>query len=258
MDNNKDKFDILRNLAVGSAETDDVSSAVRIALAELSQFMKLKAVTLFLWDDEFSLTTTITHASTRNYREYLEKLEKDLLSDLRRNRGLTTAYMTFEGDPKYHSFTLPLRRGDKVFGAVLGLQQGERTVLEEDEFLNTLCALLSISLASDGLLSFSDEDLNMKEKYKLEGIKETAITANHEINSILTVIGGNAQMLLRERPDLDPETIVKLKVIVAASDRITEVTRGLQQINKVDTIDYGDGMKMQRLPKPPDPDKDSD
>ena len=256
MDNNKDKFNILRSLAVSSAGTDNVSLAVRIALAQLSEFLNLKAVTLILWDDAFSVTQTIVHTSTRNYREYLEELEKDLLSDLRRNRGLTSAYMTFEGEPKYHSFMLPLRQGDKVFGAVLGLQQGKRTILEEDEFLNSLCALLSISLIADGSHETQVEQPDIKEKYKLEGIKETAITANHEINGVLMAIGNNARLLIKDRPDLDPETVAKLEAIIAASDRIENVTKGLSQIKKVDSIDYGDGLKMQRLPKPSDQDED--
>lgn len=249
MDKNQDRFEILRELALGGAKADDMASTARIALGQAARLVGLSAAALFLFDDKMEPVVSVNHAVNQSSREALEKLESELLSDLRKKRQLISAYLSFGGETPFHSFSLPLTHGGKTFGAVIGLQEGERTLISEDGFLEALAALLALSYAAGDIPELRKVSEEEHEKYKLEGIREVAVTANHEINGIVMAIMGHVRLLLDRRKDLDDELVQKLKTIEKSAEKIGDVTWGLSQIKKVDTINYGDGIVMQRLPK---------
>ena len=250
MDKNQDRFEILRELALGGAQAEDMASVARIALGQAARLVGLNAAALFLFDDEMEPVVSVSHAVNQVSRETLEKLEAELLSDLRKKRQLISAYMSFGGETPYHSFSLPLTHGGKTFGAVIGLQEGgTRTILAEDSFLEALTALLALSYAAADVPELNQVSEADHEKYKLEGIREVAVTANHEINGIVMAIMGHVRLLLDRRKDLDDELVQKLKTIEKSAEKISDVTWGLSQIKKVDSINYGDGIVMQRLPR---------
>ncbi|HOP08097.1 MAG TPA: hypothetical protein PLF13_12485 [candidate division Zixibacteria bacterium] len=258
MDKNQDRFEILRELALGGAQAEDMASVARIALGQAARLVGLNAAALFLFDDKMEPVISVNHAVNQASRETLEKLESELLSDLRKKRQLLSAYMSFGGETPYHSFTLPLTHGGRTFGAVIGLQEGKRTLIAEDGFLEALAALLALSYAAGDVPELKKASEESYEKYKLEGIREVAVTANHEINGIVMAIMGHVRLLLDRRSDLDDELVQKLKTIEKSAEKISDVTWGLSQIKKVDSINYGDGIVMQRLPKrerPSDQDK---
>ncbi len=246
MNEKTDKFDILRQLAVAGSRGEDLAPVSEQALRQAAELLALAAGALYLWDDQFKVTVSVAWAASETGQERLQSLEDDLFSGLRQDKQLVAAYMSFAGDYPCHSFTLPLRHGKRVFGAVIGLQEGEGSIVSEDQFLEALAASLALNYVAGrapdaASSSVTDEAL---QKEKLAGITETAVTVNHEINSPLTAILGNVQLLLRDRDDLDKELVTKLKTIEQSAERIQETTHRLLRVTAPRTIQYAEGIRM--------------
>ena len=80
---------------------------------------------------------------------------------------------------------------------------------------------------------------------RLEAVRETAVTVNHEVNNPLMSILGTAQILLLSNVDLSDDTREKLKRIERDVKRIAEVTKRLQTLDELKREDYiADGPKM--------------
>jgi len=238
------KFEILRLLAASGVSGKDLQDPSRQALAQAAQLVGLQAAALYLWDADFKPRVTVHYAESDETLQRLQRLEEDLFSDLRREKELVSAYMSFGGPDPSHSFTLPLRHGDGIFGAVIGLQVGERTIVDEVAFLETLSALLALSYAAGGSAPPSDAFRKALDKEKLAGIVETAVTVNHEINSPLTAILGNVQLLLRGADGFDEDLVKKLKTIEQSAERIQSVTRRLMHISTPRSAEYSGGIRM--------------
>ena len=80
---------------------------------------------------------------------------------------------------------------------------------------------------------------------RLEAVRETAVTVNHEVNNPLMSILGTAQILLLSGVDLSDDTREKLQRIERDVKRIAEVTKRLQTLDELKREDYiADGPKM--------------
>jgi len=239
-----DRFEILRQLALAASRGEDLADRSERALSQAAGFVGLTAAALFLWDDDFKVTVTVTHAESDTSRQRLVSLEEELFGNLRKDQNLVSAYMSFGGETPYHSFTLPLQHGPKIFGAVIGLQEGEKTLMSEDDFLEALSALLALNYAAEGI---GKENIPAKEtldKERLSAIVETAVAVNHEVNNPLTAILGNVQLLLLKRDDLDQELAAKLKTIETSALKIKDVTQRLMRITSPRSVEYSQGTKM--------------
>jgi len=239
-----DRFEILRQLALAGSKGEDLTALSEKALQQAAGLVGLTAAALFLWDEDFRVTVTVTHAASDSSRQRLISLEQELFVALRKDRNLVSAYLSFDGDPPYHSFTLPLRHGARVFGAVIGLQEGGRTLVSEDEFLEALSALLALNYAAEGIGKEHMPAKEALEKERLSAIVETAVAVNHEVNNPLTAILGNVQLLLLKRNDLDDDLRAKLKTIEASALKIKEVTQRLMRLSTPRSVEYTEGTKM--------------
>ena len=123
------RFEILRRLLLACSREADMKAATEGALREAAAYVGLSAASVFLWDGDDQVTFSVSHATSQRARTYLQSLEDELFSSLRRHRQLTSAYLSFEGDTSYHSFTHPLRHGSQIIGAVIGLQEGEKSLV---------------------------------------------------------------------------------------------------------------------------------
>ncbi|RMF06382.1 MAG: response regulator [Candidatus Neomarinimicrobiota bacterium] len=81
----------------------------------------------------------------------------------------------------------------------------------------------------------------LTELQKIESIRETAITANHEINNPLQAIFMNVELLLVKNPDLDEWTRKALQKIIEAAERIRNVTHQMSTIIKSTSSEYTPG-----------------
>jgi len=256
MKNSNDRFELLRALAVGGARGDDLTQLCQSALTQAAELVGLQAASMLLFDEHRQATVNVSFASTDDYRGRLSTLETEIYTQLREQHNLQTAYLSFGGDVPYQTFSLPLRQGMTVFGAVIGMHDGTKRLVTEDEFLEALTSLITLTMASRDLASGAELKDTDAEKLKMSGIRETAVTVNHEINSPLTAILGNVQLLLRGKDELDERLLAKLKTIEESADRIQQVTKRLLQVQRPRSIEYSDGIWMLDISDDPESDQD--
>lgn len=238
------QFEILRDIAVLSMESEKISSIAKEALEGTGKLINLSAATLMLWDANQQPTMNISYADSAVERQLLQELETEIFASLRKERELVSAYVSFGGTNPMSTFTQPIKIGDRIFGAVIGIQTGPGRLVRDDYFLEALTAALSVSIsAGGGGLASADDAAKMK-KERLNAIIETAATVNHEINNPLTAVLGNVQLLLMRGSVLDDETIRKLKVVEESAMRIKEVTQKLMNISNDKVTEYTSGSKM--------------
>jgi len=236
------RFQIMRRIATSTCSGAKLAETAREALEKSSGLIGLAAGTLILWDDEFKSILDVTFASGENEKALLYELEQELFSSLRKSRQLISAYVTFGGEQPVSGFTLPVRAGDEIIGAVIGIQPGKQPLVGEDIFLEALTAALSLSV-------FVDRQDAINKKIQLDAVKATSASVNHEINNPLQAILGIVQLLPKEKDNLDEATLKKLKVVEEAALEIMKVTHKLMQLGEIEYIDYVDGSKMLKLPE---------
>ncbi len=239
-----DKYEILRQLAVAGARGEAVQPTAETALRMATDVVGLKAAALYLWDDKMAVTTAVTHGQTDAARETLAAIEKNLYAYLRKEQRLLSAYMTFDGNPPLQSFTHPIRFTSKIYGAVVGIQEGERTLVAEDLFIEALSAAISLCVVATELGPSPSPTQEQLAKARLGAVQETAVTVNHEINNPLTAILGNVQLLLMKRREIDDELTAKLKIIETSALKIRDVTQRLLQLRSARSVDYAEGTSM--------------
>ncbi len=75
-------------------------------------------------------------------------------------------------------------------------------------------------------------------------LSQLAIAINHEINSPLTVMIGNTEILLRQKNELSEKTANRLKKIIEAGNQIKNIVSKLRDIKDVPVIKYADYATM--------------
>ncbi|MBK7140889.1 MAG: hypothetical protein IPH75_02265 [bacterium] len=246
------RFDILRQLAIAGYRGEDFRPTAEMALRQAADLVGLQAAALYLWNDSRAITLAVSHADSIQAQETLTSLEESLFAGLRKDRQLLAAYMSFGGNPPFQTFTLPIRFGESMLGAVIGIQEGDHRLVSEDMFLEAVCAALSLYVVAGqaGLAKAATNDLIAKER--LGAVLQTAVTVNHEINNPLTAILGNIQLLLMKRKDLDEELVSKLKTVEEAALKIKDVTQRLLRITSARSVDYAEGTSMLDISDDPD------
>lgn len=188
-----------------------------------------------------------------------------LLSEL--HRGKTSVK-----SPVRSFLSIPLLLGDKIIGVmnfghtragsftkhnlqVLTIAAGQLSVIIERSLYFTRLAEKNRQLEeTNSQLQIAQDAL--VERERLAAVGEVAVTVNHEINNPLTVIIGNAELLLKDLADSDKKVRKKVEHIVAESKRIAQITRSLRKIDKTVSEDYlPGGAKMLRLKREKNPEK---
>lgn len=244
MDKNFDRFEILRRLAISGSEGDNLNSTVQTALKMTVNHIGLTASSLYVWDAENQVKLTVSHAENNASQKQLSELEETLFAQLRKDKKLVSAYMSFGGIQPFHSFTLPLRYRHQIFGAVIGIQTGDKSVVSEDLFLEALSSLLSLNFAALEMQGTGEVGKDVIDRERLKAILDTAVTVNHEVNNPLQAIIGNIQLIRMKDKKIDKETLAKLEAIEESAMKITKVTQKLMRITSPKTTDYSDGTTM--------------
>lgn len=168
--------------------------------------------------------------------------------------------------------SIPLLLGDKIIGVmnfghtragsftkhnlqVLTIAAGQLSVIIERSLYFTRLAEKNRQLEQTNSQLQTAQDA-LVERERLAAVGEVAVTVNHEINNPLTVIIGNAELLLKDLADSDKKVRKKVEHIVAESKRIAQITRSLRKIDKPVSEDYlPGGAKMLRLKREKNPEK---
>ena len=90
---------------------------------------------------------------------------------------------------------------------------------------------------------------------RVEAVKETTITLNHEINNPLTAVLGNVQLLLMKGAELPEDVRARLLMIEQSSLRIRDAVSKLLKIRDAKSTTYLDDTKMIDLHDSDDTDK---
>jgi signal transduction histidine kinase len=146
-------------------------------------------------------------------------------------------------------FAYPLRQGDRVTGAVMGLAEGRRNLATEEDFLLALATALRLARAAEQgagepSADAASELADAVEKARQAAILEAAIAVNHEVNNPLTAVLGNTQLLLLQSEGLDAKTKKRLQDIERSALRIKEVTQKLLKKGPLGTTEYPGGLRM--------------
>lgn len=238
------KYEVLRQLALAGAAGEELKHTVELSLRQTSEIVGLTAAAMYLWDNEMNINLAVAHAADDAARRQLEDMERDMFSGLRKDKQLVSAYMSFGGETPRHSFTLPLRHGDKVFGALIGLQEGVRTLVSEDMFLEALTAAIALNVVAGGEGSAAGAGQDIIDKERLEAIIEVAVTVNHNVNNPLTAILGNVQLLLLDQEGMDETLKNRLKTIETSALKIKDVTQKLLRLSSARSVTYTEGTSM--------------
>jgi hypothetical protein len=110
----------------------------------------------------------------------LGSLEERMLVSLRADFGIENIYSTLNHDGEKSLFSYMIKAGSGNLGAVSGICKGSRNIALEEEFIEVIAAALKHIFGQAGMIDLA----------RVEAIKETTITLNHEINNPLTSVLG--------------------------------------------------------------------
>lgn len=79
---------------------------------------------------------------------------------------------------------------------------------------------------------------------RAEAVRQTAVALNHEINNPLTVVLGNAELLLMKEHQLPEEVKARLKTIVTAGLRIRDAVSRLSTVTEAQSTTYDNKIQM--------------
>ncbi len=238
------KLAVISRLAVSAGEGSNLNDAAQSALDASAQIVGLSAASVYLWNEKNEPTVNVTFASGDENRRKLLNLEADLFQSLRKDKNLTSGFFSFGGDKPYHAFTVPLQHSQRLFGAMIGIQEGRRRAEIDNLFLETLSAVISLTLAADKTGLAAGVSKEILEKARLGAVTDTAVTVNHEVNNPLTAILGNVQLILSRPQGLSEDTIKKLRVVEESALKIRDVTQKLLKLTHARSVEYTEGSTM--------------
>jgi PAS domain S-box-containing protein len=213
--------DILNNVNLGVVVLNDEMRVTNVNRAQESFWGRLDVNVS--WVDVIG--KPISELVSKDSEEPWDRITKTVLKEGKTYEGPGRRYATTRGDLILSVAITPLR--DQA-GSLVGAIQVSEDVTERVRL---------------------EEELHEAEVVagRLEAVKETAITVNHEINNPLTTILAIAQVLLMSGENLEEKTRTRLETIEREVKRIAEVTQRLQKMDELKRDDYIniiDGPKM--------------
>ena len=143
----QEKLLLINRLAIASADREDLNQYAQWLLENSARLVGLTAASMFLWADKMKPTVNVSFAAGETSQKKLLTAESDLFQSLRLEKNLMSAFMSFGGKKPYNLFTIPLRHGDKLFGAFIGLQEVKRHSDSDTSYLEPLTSILPLSAA---------------------------------------------------------------------------------------------------------------
>lgn len=146
IEQNYRKFSILRNIALGINSPADLQEIARVALEHSLTVVNVQAGMLSVFDAS-GKTILQAQAGSEAKRQILVGLESELLATLRKEFGVSSAYLTLNREGVHTLFAYPLKSNGNFVGTISGITTGARNLAVEEEFLEALGNQLGIAVA---------------------------------------------------------------------------------------------------------------
>jgi len=231
------RYRALADAALAAASGEAIEAVAEKGLAGAMEYIGLAAGSLLLWDAGDEIVSRAMAASNDDDKKLLEETEQTLLLMLRRNFNMQSAYMNLGGELPRSVFFLPIEVESRQFGALIGIKKEKIRLIDFDEFLRALAAVLALVSAPK------------------RAIEDLAVGINHEINNSLTPLLGNLELLEDAMAGLPENVRKKLSIIEESARKIEKVTAKLKEVSKLPRVPYVDGEWMVKLS---DVEEDSD
>jgi signal transduction histidine kinase len=246
MNENRDqlRYESLRKILTASHDPQAAQQTLHEALAAALGALGISAASIVILKKDGSCLLDVREGDPV-YLTLLSSLEERMLTALRADFGLENIYSTLKQNGEKSLFSYMIKTGNESIGAISGICEGSRNIALEEEFIEVVATALKY------LFGQSDSiDL-----VRLEAIKETTITLNHEINNPLTAVLGNVQLLLMKGKDLPEDVRSRLEMIEQSSLRIRDAVSKLLRLKEAKSTTYLDDTRMIDLHGSDEPDK---
>ncbi|MGB5105625.1 MAG: histidine kinase dimerization/phospho-acceptor domain-containing protein [Candidatus Zixiibacteriota bacterium] len=227
------KYQSLRKILLAPTEPKAAESFLQESLLDAVSAMGLAAGSITVVDEKGEAIIEIREGEPALVVG-LSELESRMIASLRAQFGLETIYSTLNHNGLKSIFSYIIKSGDRVIGAVSGICEGARNIALEQEFIEVMAAALRNSLGQAGQIKSA----------RLDALRETTATINHEINNPLTVVLGNCQLLLMKADNLPDDVVKRLRLIEQSSLRIRDVVSQLMKLDEARSTTYVEGTRM--------------
>jgi signal transduction histidine kinase len=227
------KYSSLRKIITAPSDPQNAVEQLQEALEAASRALGVEAAAIVLLDPRDKPVLEIRCGDVA-LGEVLRELEKRMIESLRSKFGLQNLYSTLNHDGEKSVFSYMIKSGNKNMGAVSGICNGSRNIALEEEFIEVIAEALKKVYGQATQLGAA----------RLEAMRETTATLNHEINNPLTAVLGNVQLLLMKTDELPPEVIRRLQSIEEGSLRIRDVLSRMQRLQEAKSTTYVDDSTM--------------
>ena len=227
------KYQSLRKILLAPTEPKAAERFLQESLLDAVSAMGLAAGSISVVDEKGEAIIEIREGEPALVVG-LSELESRMIASLRAQFGLETIYSTLNHNGLKSIFSYIIKSGDRVIGAVSGICEGARNIALEQEFIEVMAAALRNSLGQAGQIKSA----------RLDALRETTATINHEINNPLTVVLGNCQLLLMKADQLPEDVVKRLRLIETSSLRIRDVVSQLMKLNEARSTTYVEGTRM--------------
>ncbi len=232
---NKDslKYRSLRTILSAPQEPQEAQAILHEALATALDALGIAAGSIAILSKDGKELVDVRHGDSVLLGQ-LGALEQRMLASLRNNFGLENIYSTLNYEGEKSLFSYMIKAGNDNLGAVSGICIGSRNIALEEEFIAVIATALRLLFGQAGQL----------DTVRVEAVKETTITLNHEINNPLTAVLGNVQLLLMKGKDLPEDVRTRLLMIEQSSLRIRDAVSKLLNLKEAKSTTYLDDTKM--------------
>ncbi len=227
------KYQSLRKILLAPTEPKGAEQFLKESLVDAISALGIAAASISVVDDSGNAVVEIREGDPALIIG-LSELESRMIASLRAKFGLETIYSTLNHNGLKSIFSYIIKTGDRVIGAVSGICDGARNIALEQEFIEVMAAALRNSMGQAGQIRSA----------RLDALRETTATINHEINNPLTVVLGNCQLLLMRSDQLPDDVVKRLRLIEQSSLRIRDVVSQLMSLNEARSTTYVEGTQM--------------
>ncbi|MCK4856428.1 MAG: hypothetical protein KAT58_00505 [candidate division Zixibacteria bacterium] len=230
---NSSKYQAIKKIIMAPADPAQAEAQLEEALADAMTALDISAAAITIPGNRGGNNINIRQGEAVLLKA-LESLEKRMINSLRNEFGLEHLYSTLDYQGQKSLFSYVIKAGGHDLGIISGICAGNRNIALEHEFIEVLATALRHLLGQSRLI----------EKARIDAVRETSVTLNHEINNPLTAVLGNVQLILMKSKNLPEDVRKRLELIEESGLRIRDAVSLLMKATNAKSTDYIDDTSM--------------